>query len=254
VPLTDVAAGRERCAELPDEQGPAAVEPTDEPDPTASAPPSVGSTSLSPAFLDRLAEVTLAADQFTESILVPGSESAAATRARLLRATGRAASAAWREQPLQGREMLRLLEEDVRALRAKVRLVSGPITLTGSSGTLPLLVQNELDQPVTVGVVLDETSAARLSLSTSGAQVVPARELYERISVQVEPRTSGRFVVLATLVDAQGRRFGDPVALPVRSTGYGGVALAVTWAAAGVLMVAAGTRIVRRALHHRRAG
>jgi hypothetical protein len=246
VPLADVAAGRERCAELPDEQGPAAAQPSDQPDPTASPPPAAQSAGLSPAFLDRLADVTLAADQFTEAILVPGSESAAATRARLLRATGRAASAAWRDQPLQGREMLRLLEDDVAALRAKVRLVSGPITLTGSSGTLPLLVQNELDQPVTVGVVLDETSAARLSLSTSGAQVVPARELYERISVQVEPRTSGRFVVLATLVDAQGRRFGDPVALPVRSTGYGGVALAVTWAAAGVLMVAAGTRIVRR--------
>jgi hypothetical protein len=183
---------------------------------------------------------------------VPGSEQAAGTRARLLRATGRAASAAWREQPLQGREMLRLLQQDVTALRGKVRLVSGPITLTGSSGTLPLLVQNELDQPVTVGVVLDETSAARLSLSTSGAQVVPARELYERISVQVEPRTSGRFVVLATLVDAQGRRFGEAVPLQVRSTGYGAVALTVTWLAAAVLMVAAGTRIVRRMLHRPR--
>ena len=252
VPLADVAAGRERCAELPDEQGPATAEPTEAPDPTASAP-YLGNAGLSPSFTDRLAEVSLAADQFPEAILVPGSESPAATRARLLRATGRAASAAWREQPLQGREMLRLLEQDVAALRAKVRLVSGPITLTGSSGTLPLLVQNELDQPVTVGVVLDETSAARLSLSTSGAQVVPARELYERISVQVEPRTSGRFVVLASLVDAQGRRFGDPVPLPVRSTGYGEVALAVTWAAAAVLMAAAGTRIVRRMMRHRRA-
>jgi hypothetical protein len=195
---------------------------------TEGGPPGGGGPGLSPAFLDRLAQVTQESEQFTEAVLVPGSEQAAATRARLLRATGRAASAAWREQPLQGREMLRLLQEDVAAMRSKVRLVSGPITLTGSSGTLPLLVQNELDQPVTVGVVLDQTSAARLSLSASGAQVVPPRELYERISVQVEPRTSGRFVVLATLVDAQGRRFGDAVPLQVRSTGYGGLALTVT--------------------------
>jgi hypothetical protein len=250
VPLADVAAGQERCAELPDDQGPAEAELPAPPSATTSAtqPPADGAgAGLSPAFLTRLASVSRAADQFTEAILVPGSEQAAGTRARLLRATGRAASAAWREQPLQGREMLRLLQQDVTALRGKVRLVSGPITLTGSSGTLPLLVQNELDQPVTVGVVLDETSAARLSLSTSGAQVVPARELYERISVQVEPRTSGRFVVLATLVDAQGRRFGEAVPLQVRSTGYGGLALTVTWVAAAVLLLATGTRLVRRA-------
>jgi len=249
VPLADVAAGRERCAELPDDQGPAAAALAEPTGAATPAPPDVEATGLSPRHLDRLARVTRAADQFTEAILVPGSQEAAATRARLLRGTGRAASVAWREQPLQGREMLQLLSDDVATLRGKVRLVSGPITLTGNSGTLPLLVQNELDQPVTVGVVLDQTSAARLSLSESGAQVVPARELYERISVQVEPRTSGRFVVLATLVDAQGQRFGDAVPLQVRSTGYGGVALGVTWVAAGVLMLAAGTRIVRRMLH-----
>jgi hypothetical protein len=246
-----VAEGQERCAELPDEQGPAVAELPTAGTPSAE-PPDADVAGLSPVYLDRLARVTREADQFTEAILVPGSQEAASTRARLLRAIGRAASTAWRDQPLQGREMLRLLEEDVAALRGKVRLVSGPITLTGSSGTLPLLVQNELDQPVRVGVVLDETSAARLSLSTSGAQVIPARELYERISVQVEPRTSGRFVVLATLVDAQGERFGNAVPLQVRSTGYGGVALAVTWAAAGVLMLATGTRIVRRTLRRRR--
>jgi hypothetical protein len=246
-----VAAGRERCAELPDEQGPAVADvPT--PSTPAVEPSGAALAGLSPVYLDRLAQVTREADQFTEAILVPGSQEAASTRARLLRATGRAASTAWRDQPLQGREMLRLLQEDVTALRGKVRLVSSPITLTGSSGILPLIVQNELDQPVRVGVVLDETSAARLSLSTSGAQVVPARELYERISVQVEPRTSGRFVVLATLVDAQGERFGEAVPLQVRSTGYGGVALAVTWAAAAVLMLATGTRLVRRTLHRRR--
>ena len=251
VPLADVAAGTERCADLPDDQAPAAPEPVTG-QPATGGPPYRDGAGLAPAFLDRLAEVTRASEQFTEAVLVPGSEPAAATRARLLRATGRAASAAWREQPLQGRVMLDLLQEDVTAMRSKVRLVSGPITLTGSSGTLPLLVQNELDQPVTVGVVLDQTSAARLSLSASGAQVVPPRELYERISVQVEPRTSGRFVVLATLVDAQGRRFGDAVPLQVRSTGYGGLALTVTWVAAAVLLLATGTRLVRRVRHRPR--
>ena len=108
-------------------------------------------------------------------------------------------------------------------------------------------MQNELDQPVNVGVRLDETSAARLSSSATAVQVIPANNATE-IPVRVEPRTSGRFQVIATLVDADGRPFGDEVTLDVRSTQYGRVAMAVTGVAAAVLMVAAGARITRRAL------
>ncbi|MDT7548755.1 MAG: hypothetical protein QOE84_1149, partial [Actinomycetota bacterium] len=43
-------------------------------------------------------------------------------------------------------------------------------------------------------------------------------------------------------------RFGLPKDLIVRSTQYGRVALAVTGIGAGVLLAAAGVRIVRRAL------
>ncbi len=242
VPLSAVATGTERCASLPDEQGPAPAEELDD----ALEPPD-RVDELPEAFLDRLERVTTAADQFTESILVSGTEEAARTQARLLRATGRAASTAWRDAPLQGERMLRLLQQDVADLRGKVQLVSQPVTLTGSSGVLDLVVQNELDQAVNVGVVLDETSAARLSLSSTTTQVVPPRNATP-IRVSVEPRTSGRFVVLATLTDEQGEPFGQAVRLEVRSTGYGRVALAVTGVAAAVLLVAAGARITRRAL------
>ena len=88
---------------------------------------------------------------------------------------------------------------------------------------------------------------ARPSLSSTTTQVVPPRNATP-IRVSVEPRTSGRFVVLATLTDEQGQPFGDAVRLEVRSTGYGRVALAVTGVAAAVLLVAAGARITRRAL------
>jgi hypothetical protein len=54
--------------------------------------------------------------------------------------------------------------------------------------------------------------------------------------------------VTAQLVDRNGRNFGLPKDLVVRSTQYGRVALAVTGIGAGVLLAAAGVRIVRRAL------
>jgi hypothetical protein len=246
VRIADVAAGQERCAGLPDAGGPARAEPRS----TATVPDD-RADELPPAFLERLARVQADADQFTEAVLVDGTEKSTATKTRLLRAQGRAASVAWRDQPLLGERMLRLLQEDVANLRRQVRLVSEPVLLTGGSGVLQLLVQNELDQPVNVGVRLDETSSARLSSSATGVQRIPARNATQ-IQVKVEPQTSGRFVVLATLIDEEGRAFGTAVELDVRSTQYGRFALAVTGVAAAVLLVAAGARITRRAL--RRAG
>ena len=246
VPLADVAAGRERCAVLPDDQEPAEAEQR-----SGIDPPDERDGELSPLFLERLAAVRQATEQFTDAVLVDGTEEQTATKARLLRATGRTASAAWRDEPATGRRMLALLEDDVSNLRAQVRLVSNPVLLTGESGVLQLSVQNELDQPVNVGVRLDETSVARLSSSATGVQVIPARNATQ-IPIQVEPRTSGRFVVLATLIDENGQAFGRPVRLDVRSTQYGRVALAVTGVAAAVLLIAAGIRITRRAM--RRTG
>lgn len=241
VRLAAVAAGTERCTGLPDAQPPARAEELTEGEVDRRA------DELSSGFLERLARVQAEADQFTESVLVDRTEESTKTKARLLRAHGRAASAAWRDQPMLGDRMLRLLQEDVADLRRKVRLVSEPVTLTGGSGVLQLSVQNELDQPVNVGVRFDQTSSARLSSGDTGVQVVPARSATS-IQVRVEPQTSGRFVVLATLVDEEGRAFGGDVELDVRSTQYGRVALGVTGVAAAVLMVAAGVRITRRAM------
>jgi hypothetical protein len=242
VSLADVAAGRERCEDLPDDQGPAAAEQR-----SGIDPPDERDGELSPVFLERLAAIRQLTEQFTDAVLVDGTQEQTETKARLLRATGRAASAAWRDEPAEGRRMLALLEDDITNLRGLIRLVSKPVLLTGESGTLQLSVQNELDQPVNVGIRLDETSAARLSSSATGVQVIPA-DTATQIPIRVEPRTSGRFVVLATLIDENGRPFGSPVRLDVRSTQYGRVALAVTGIAAAILLVAAGVRITRRAM------
>ena len=244
VRLGDVAAGRERCEVLPDPQGP----PT--PEDRAAGTPDGRVGELDRTFLERLAAVVAKADQFTENVLVDGTKASSGTKARLLRAEGRAASAAWRDEPLEGRIMLDLLEDDVTRLREKVNLVSQPVLLTGSSGVIELAVENALSQPVNVGVRLDETSAARLSSGGTDVQVIPAGRAVP-IRVRVEPRTSGRFQIVATLVDEEGRPFGGDVRLDVRSTQYGRVALAVTGVAAAVLLVAAGVRITRRAMRRR---
>jgi hypothetical protein len=242
VPLADAAAGTERCAELPDAQpapGPG------EPAVPATSVPAV--EALAPSFLREVAAVRRDADQFTEQVLTPDDEGAKDIRARLLRARGRAESTAWRARPSAGQRMLDLLRDDVAALRSRVTLVGEPALLTGREGTVQLVVQNRLDQPVNVGVRLDPTSAARLTSEDTELRVVPGQNALP-VSVRVEARTSGRFTARAGLVDASGQPFGSTVELSVRSTQYGRVALAVTGVAAAVLLVAAGVRITRRVL------
>ena len=241
VSLDAAARGVEQCAVLPDTQGPA------KPDLRGPARQrSEDDRELTPEQVRGLGQVRAISDQFTDQVLIADSPRAKDAKARLLRARGRAASTAWRDDPAGGRTMLRLLDQDVSALRAKVSLISSPVLLTGTVRTVPLTVRNELDQPVNVAVGLPDSEAARLESANAALQVIPPRRDVD-VQVRVEARTSGRFSVRATLLDAEGRDFGPPVRLDVRSTQYGRVALAVTGIAAAVLMVAAGVRIVRRA-------
>jgi hypothetical protein len=248
VDLAAVAVGTEGCATLPDGQEPGASEERDPPTSAERA-----TSVLSPAFVDELADVRRFSDQLTDEVLLPSSEEAKATKTRLLKARGRAASSAWRDSPAQGRRMLGLLRAEVDALRDQVSLLSKPVLLTGSSGTMRLTVENTLRQPVRIGVRLDDTSETRLSSEDTGVREIPANRAVD-VSVRVEARTSGRFVARARLVDASGDPFGPPVELAVRSTQYGRVALGITGVAAAVLLVAAGMRITRRALSRSRSG
>ena len=243
VSLASAAAGTERCAQLPDAQGPAKAEARGAPGRADR-----GAAALPVAFVEQLSEVRRRSDQFTDEVLLAGSEQAKTTKAALLRARGRAASSAWRDDQAQGRRLLGLLREEVDGLRGQVRLVSGPVLLTGSTGTMRLTVENTLNQPVSIGVRLDDTTEARLSSSDTAVREVPGNQAIQ-LAVQVEVQTSGRFIARARLIDGSGDFFGPPVDLAVRSTQYGRVALGITGVAAAVLLVAAGVRITRRALH-----
>lgn len=243
VSLASVASGTDAC---PDEVRPPALPQP----PVTLEPQHAGDPALSDGFLAQVRELRRTSMQFTDEVLaVPTSTEAAGTTARLTRARARTESAAWRDHPADGQRMVDLLRTDLGDLRSKVHLQvgSGTVTLTSSTGVISVNVVNELQQPVLVGVVLDARNRARLS--TSGTPVATVRpESAAQINLKVTAQTSGSFPVIAQLVDRTGRDFGPPVQLVVRSTQYGRVALAVTGIGAGVLLFAAGLRIVRRAL------
>lgn len=244
VPLAAAAAGTDRC-------------PDDVPD-TAPADPArrgdlatVGSTGASNELpgdlLAAVAATRALGTQLTDEVLVAGSDAAAQVKSRFLAARARSLSSAWRDRPEDGRRIARLYAADVDAYRRQVRITtSGSSLLTSSSGVIDVSISNALDQPVTVGVALNDPVQARLASDDTAVRTIAPSEVVP-VRVSVHTRTSGQFVVRATLLDRAGQRFGEPAELVVRSTGYGRLALAITGVGAGVLLVAAGVRIVRRA-------
>ncbi|MCW2613294.1 MAG: putative rane protein, partial [Frankiales bacterium] len=85
VSLRSAAAGTERCAPggVFDDQDPAEAAPRGAP-----LPPTDGDRELDPEVVRALGEVRAASDQFTDQVLLAGSEQAKAAKARLLRARG----------------------------------------------------------------------------------------------------------------------------------------------------------------------
>ncbi len=241
VPLADVVTGTEQCP-LGGPTG-SALE-------RRGAPlvPDDDAPVLDPAQLERVAQTRDAVDQLTQAVLAPSDE-AADTRARLLRAVLRTESIAWRDPAdrRRGRMLAGLLQDDVDDLLGRVTLLTGPVTLTSSRGRLTVDVENQLDQAVTVRVRLTADNAARLDVQGVQVQQVPARTSVP-LTLEAQPRTSGQFPVRAQLLDRRGEPFGATSEFVLRSTRYGSVALAVTGVGAGILLVAAGYRLTRRAL------
>jgi hypothetical protein len=244
VALAAVSIGTEACS------GEVTPEPRD-PVSAELEPQRQGDPLLSPRFLSRVVAARRESAQFTDEVLAPGPE-ARKTTARLLRARARTLSSAWRENGPAGEQMLGLLQDDLADLRGKVHLQigRGTVTLTSRTGVISVNVVNELGQPVRVGVQLDTRNAARLSLSEVPVELIQPGSS-QQINLRVTSATSGKFAVRAQLVDRSQHPFGNPADLVVRSTQYGRVALAVTGVAAGVLLIAVGVRISRRALRRR---
>lgn len=244
VALGAVAAGSETCADEPPRTQAVELPPVE------LEPPHAGDDVLSTSFLTQVRALRRDASQFTDEVLAePTSQEAVRTTGRLTRARARTESSAWRLDVADGERMRQLLHDDLADLRGKVRLQvgSGVVTLTSSTGVISVNVVNELDQAVRVGVHLDPRNQARLSTRATPITLLgPSRAT--QINLKVTAQTSGKFPVFAQLVDHDGNPFGARVSLVVRSTQYGRVALAVTGIGAGVLLAAAGVRIVRRAL------
>jgi hypothetical protein len=161
----------------------------------------------------------------------------------------RAVSAEWGGGDVRGRRLTETVGAAVRKQLGRIRVVAGGVvTMTGRSGKIPLTFQNDVGQAVRVKVRLD--SHHRLALEGKanyerGAEiVVPPGS--STVVISGRATTGGRFPITVELLGRDGGPIGGRTIVYVRSTAYGVVALGMTAAAFGLLLVASATRLLKR--------
>ncbi len=166
--------------------------------------------------------------------------------------TGRTAPtrglAGWfRDHPEQGEELVARVDEQVRAVVESVRIVSsGSITVSGSSGTIPVTVENNGPEPVVVGLTMASDPPQLFQADPiEPFRVDPQRRASVEVTAQVA--AAGPVEVTIQLTTPQGRPFGTPGGLTVQSAAYAEAAGLLVRLALVALVVAVTVHAVRRA-------
>ncbi|MCW2543717.1 MAG: glycoprotein [Frankiales bacterium] len=206
-------------------------------------------SELSPSYLGAVSTERQRAVQLTDAVLTDTADPAVtAMKAQLRRAVARAESSAWRTDGDGAGVSLRVLREDLDDLVGKVVVRGGQVLLTSASGTIQVSITNSLEVPVTVRVRFEARTLGLVAAQSPLVEVAP--DTLVPVNIRTTAQRSGRFFVDAHLVDRNGDDFGQPTVVNLRSTRYGRTALALTIGSAGVLLIAAAVRVVRRTLRH----
>lgn len=142
--------------------------------------------------------------------------------ASLLRTT----SGAWRSQMNEGDQLLSVINEELNADIAKVRVISGGvINIASGSGAIPITISNDLNVPVKVGLELSGTPRVRLVTKDFTPISIPANR---KVSTQIDAQVigNGELTVDVQLTNVQGDPYGKPAGVVLRSTAY---AQAASW-------------------------
>jgi hypothetical protein len=168
-------------------------------------------------------------------------------------------SSAWRTDQVAADGDRQQLSDALQSRMQEVRITTHPdslITLTGSNGTVPITVANNLDTPVRVAVVAVADPHLELRAGSRATRTIPAHTQLP-VDLRVTARTRGVSTLTVSLftpeAPADSRRYSPAVTLRVNSTAYGLEALIITGGATAVLFVGAGVRLGRRARAARRA-
>jgi Family of unknown function (DUF6049) len=156
-------------------------------------------------------------------------------------------SSAWRGEPAKPRALLGRITGYLDAQWRQVRIVgSGQDTLTGKSGSVPVSINNKLNQPVTVRLRVWAPSG-RITIDLPPKPVVIGQHQQRTVAVRVHAATPGSTVLKLQLLAPDGHPLpGTQAQLTVDATHFGRTATVIIAVAIGVFVITAAARAVRR--------
>jgi hypothetical protein len=160
-------------------------------------------------------------------------------------------SSAWRGRALASTRQ-DLADRVLRYVTAQGRKVAiidrGEITLSGSTGKVPISIANRRPQGVRVRLHVRVPAGKRLTVGSADSTVFIAAGKTMTIRLSVHSSTVGVTDVTLGLLTPGGRLLpGSLVQLTVRATNFGTLALVIMCVALAVVVLTAAARAVRRA-------
>lgn len=204
--------------------------------------PAAGAAELTPSYLADVAATRRSAEAFLGILARP-----TGSRTRYGRVLLAATSTAFRTDLAGGQALLRSVARDVSARSRRVRIVSRSlVTLSSTTGVVPLTVANDLSEPVTVSIRLTPRNPARLRIEVPEPRTIQGGR---KVQLEVPARASanGLVVVDTVLTSTRGDPVGEVFELRVRATNYGTVGVLVVAGALALLLLAVAVRLFRRA-------
>ncbi|MFF3437751.1 DUF6049 family protein [Streptosporangium sp. NPDC002721] len=122
-------------------------------------------------------------------------------------------------------------------------------TLAGSNGDVPISVRNGLSGDeskiaVRLRVTSDQPDLLKIEPYDDKLEIFGGQN--QTIRIPMTSTESGQSTVTVQLTTEDGRKYGKPIELTVRTTGYTGVALVIVGAALVVMLAAVVLRVLRR--------
>lgn len=158
----------------------------------------------------------------------------------------RAESTAWRGNRRNGRALLDMINQQIAQSKGKLRAVASEVvSVSGDSGSIPITLINDFDQPATIKVRLDATPSVRLESEVESEFRIPARR---KTSVEIPIKVVGSedLPVNIQLVAPDGSDWGTPEEISVRSSAYARAATWVVIAAFALLVILLTINSIRR--------
>ncbi|MEO3805505.1 DUF6049 family protein [Nonomuraea sp. B1E8] len=198
---------------------------------------------LSGKYLKRVKE-TWAQAQLTAEITTTRTQSS--FDAAVLRLS----SSAWRTSSRTGRALTKVVGAEVEDRLEKVAITGAgpdrPRTLAGSDGVVPISVKNSTGAPIALYIDVQSNNRKLLQVKDQDELLNIGVGQSGTVQVPMSATSNGDATVTVQLKTTDGKAYGEPVRLTIRTTGYTGIASVIVGAALTVMLAAVVTRVLRR--------